>query len=91
MKQLEERTSVFTGHSYTDFAYHFILAGEVPPNIIGEIGEAIQAGVASFKIFTTFDARCPYGHATFGLSSRRWRRMEASWPSTPKTTISSTI
>ena len=62
MKQLEDRTSVFAGHSYTDFAYHFILAGEVPPSIIGEIGEAIQAGVASFKIFTTFDARCPYGH-----------------------------
>ena len=62
MKQVEQRTNVFTGHSYTDFAYHFILAGEVPPNIIGEIGEAIQAGVASFKIFTTFDARCPYGY-----------------------------
>ena len=38
------------------------LAGAVPPETIGGIGEAIQAGVASFKIFTTFHARCPYGH-----------------------------
>jgi hypothetical protein len=40
-----------------------IMAGAVPPGMIGEIGEAIQAGVASFKIFTTFGVlRCPYGH-----------------------------
>ena len=63
MTQVEERRNAFAGHSYTDFAFHFILGGEVPPTTIGEIGEAIQAGVASFKIFTTFHAiRCPYGH-----------------------------
>ena len=62
MEQLESRKSAFAGHSYTDYAFHQILAGEVPPNTIGEIGEAIQAGVASFKIFTTFALRVPYGH-----------------------------
>ena len=63
MEQIDERRSAFAGHSYTDFAFHYIMAGMVPPNIIGEIGEAIQAGVASFKIFTTFHAaRCPYGY-----------------------------
>ena len=62
MRQVEQRRVAFDGHSYTDYAFHFILAGAVPPNLIGEIGEAIQAGVASFKIFTTFNARCPYGH-----------------------------
>ena len=63
MKQIESRRNAFTDHSYTDFAFHFIMAGAVPPGMIGEIGEAIQAGVASFKIFTTFgDLRCPYGH-----------------------------
>ena len=63
LKQVESRNSVFSGHSYIDFTYHFILGGEVPPSMIGEIGEAIQAGVASFKIFTTFHpARCPIGH-----------------------------
>ncbi len=60
---VERRRTVFRGHSYTDFAFHYILAGEVRPETIGEIGEAIQAGVASFKIFTTFrPIRVPYGH-----------------------------
>jgi len=62
MTQLGQRLQAFGGHSYTDYAFHFILAGAVPPSMIGEIGEAIQAGVSSFKIFTTFNARCPYGH-----------------------------
>ena len=62
MRQVESRKNVFTGHSYTDFAFHHILAGAVPPGTIGEIGEAIQAGVASFKIFTTFHPiRVPFG------------------------------
>ena len=62
MRQVEARRNLFEGHTYTDFAFHFIMAGAVPPETIGGIGEAIQAGVASFKIFTTFHARCPYGH-----------------------------
>ena len=63
MNQIEERRQAFAGHSYTDFAFHFIMAGAVSPTTIGEIGEAIQSGVASFKVFTTFNAaRCPYGH-----------------------------
>jgi dihydropyrimidinase len=73
MQQVDERREVFTGHSYTDFAFHYILAGAVSPSTIGDIGEAIQSGVASFKIFTTFNAaRCPYGHLweIFGEVSR---------------------
>ena len=62
MEQLEARKVAFDGHSYTDFAYHYILAGEVSPKTVGEIGEAVQAGQASFKIFTTFGGRVPYGH-----------------------------
>ena len=60
---VERRRNVFRGHAYTDFTFHYILAGEVAPQTIGEIGEAIQDGVASFKIFTTFrPIRVPYGH-----------------------------
>jgi dihydropyrimidinase len=60
---IERRRAVFRGHSYTDFAFHYILAGEVAPQTVGEIGEAIQEGTASFKIFTTFrPIRVPYGH-----------------------------
>jgi dihydropyrimidinase len=64
---LETRRSMFRGHSYRPervrFAFHYILAGEVPAATVGQIGEAIQEGVASFKIFTTFrPIRVPYGH-----------------------------
>lgn len=63
MSVVEERRSVFRTHSYTDYTFHYILAGEVAPETIGEIGEAIQEGIASFKIFTTFHPiRVPYGH-----------------------------
>jgi dihydropyrimidinase len=62
-EQVERRRAVFRGHSYTDFAFHFVLAGEVAPAAVGQIGEAIQDGNASFKIFTTFrPLRVPYGH-----------------------------
>jgi dihydropyrimidinase len=60
---VERRRAVFRGHAYTDFAFHYILAGEVEPQTVDEIGEAIQHGIASFKIFTTFrPLRVPYGH-----------------------------
>ena len=62
MTRLDTRRSVFAGHSYTDFTFHFTLAGEVSPRTIGEIGEAIESGLASFKIFTTFGTKVPYGH-----------------------------
>jgi dihydropyrimidinase len=62
MGLVDARRKLFEGHSYTDFAFHYILAGAVPSQTMGEIGEAIQSGVASFKIFTTFFARCPTGH-----------------------------
>lgn len=60
---LEQRRTVFRDHCYTDFAFHYILSGLVAPETVGQIGEAIQEGVASFKIFTTFTPlRVPYGH-----------------------------
>ena len=63
MSVVEERRSVFRTHAYTDYTFHYILAGAVAPETIGEIGEAIQEGIASFKIFTTFHPiRVPYGH-----------------------------
>jgi dihydropyrimidinase len=63
MQVVEARRNVFRDHAYTDFAFHYILAGQVAPEVIGQIGEAVQEGVASFKIFTTFPGlRVPYGH-----------------------------
>lgn len=69
MSVVEGRRNVFRGHAYTDFAFHYILAGAVAPEVIAQVGEAVQEGVASFKIFTTFPGlRVPYGHlwAVFG-------------------------
>ena len=86
---VERRRAVFRGHSYTDFAFHYILAGEVAPETIGEIGEAIQDGTASFKIFTTFRPDPGAATATSGPSSRRWPGAAASWPCTPRRTTSS--
>ncbi|MYE39278.1 MAG: amidohydrolase family protein [Chloroflexi bacterium] len=62
MGQIEVRRDIFRGHSFIDYTFHYILAGAIPPVTLGEIGEAIQSGVASFKIFTTFHARVPMGH-----------------------------
>jgi dihydropyrimidinase len=39
---LAARRAMFRGHSYTDFAFHYILAGEVPAATVGQIGEAIH-------------------------------------------------
>ncbi len=62
LHDIEQRRAAFHTHSYTDYAFHYILAGEVTPKTVGEIGEAVQEGIASFKIFTTFHPiRVPYG------------------------------
>ena len=62
LHDIEQRRAAFNTHSYTDYAFHYILAGDVTSKTVGEIGEAIQEGIASFKIFTTFHPiRVPYG------------------------------
>src|ERR671931_680832 len=40
LKVLERRRDAFRTHSYTDFTFHYILAGQVAPETVGEIGEA---------------------------------------------------
>ena len=53
---------------FTDYALHVMLQGEVPPEVIGEMPEAISAGFPSFKIFMTDvrphakGRRIPLGH-----------------------------
>jgi dihydropyrimidinase len=62
MHDIEQRRAAFHTHSYTDYAFHYILAGDVTTKTVGEIGEALQEGLGSFKIFTTFHPiRVPYG------------------------------
>jgi dihydropyrimidinase len=38
---------------YCDYGFHILLSGKLPPDLIDQIPEAIQAGFPSVKIFTT--------------------------------------
>ena len=50
---IAERTDVWQGNSYADYAHHLMLLGQIPEEIIGSLHEAVEDGFASFKIFTT--------------------------------------
>jgi dihydropyrimidinase len=50
---IEQRTARWKGNSYTDYAFHVTLAGALPLKAFEAIPEAVQAGFASFKAFTT--------------------------------------
>lgn len=66
MQVVQERRALFRGHCYTDFTFHHILRGDelrAAPDLVQQIPECIQDGLASFKIFTVHDPfRVPYGH-----------------------------
>ena len=59
---------------YTDYTLHVMLQGAVPPEVIDQIPEAIQAGFASLKIFTT-DVR-PIGKGRMIRLGHLWAIME---------------
>jgi dihydropyrimidinase len=50
---LEARDEDWAGKCCCDYAYHVMLRGNVPPATIAELKEAVQAGYATTKIFTT--------------------------------------
>jgi dihydropyrimidinase len=50
---IEARDKDWAGKCYCDYAYHVMLRGKVPPATIAEMKEAVQAGYATVKIFTT--------------------------------------
>ncbi len=47
------RTQDWRGKCYADYGYHIMLQGAIPPELLPQIGEAIQDGHPSIKIFTT--------------------------------------
>jgi dihydropyrimidinase len=61
---------------YTDYGLHVMLQGAVPPDVVAEIPEAIQAGFPSVKIFTT-DVR-PIGKGRMIRMGHLWAIMEAA-------------
>ena len=50
---IEAREADWKGHSACDYAQHMMLQGGLPPDLFGQLAEAIQAGFATVKIFTT--------------------------------------
>ena len=74
-KAIADKESVWRdGH--TDYALHVMLQGAVPPDVIAQIPEAIQAGFPSIKIFTT-DVR-PIGKGRMIRMGHLWAIMEAA-------------
>ena len=50
---IEARDKDWAGHCHVDWAYHIMLRGDLPPELLGQLGEAIQGGYPTVKIFTT--------------------------------------
>ncbi|MGE3268058.1 MAG: amidohydrolase family protein [Chloroflexota bacterium] len=50
---IERRDTDWAGQCYTDYAFHVVLTGGPPPEVLDQIPETVQAGFPSFKIFTT--------------------------------------
>ena len=50
---IERRQQQWAGQCYGDYAFHIMLLGKIAPEILGQVGEAVQAGHPSVKMFTT--------------------------------------
>jgi dihydropyrimidinase len=50
---IERREQDWHSQCYTDYAYHVMLMGTIPPQVLDQIPEVIQAGFPSIKLFTT--------------------------------------
>jgi dihydropyrimidinase len=50
---IERREQDWKGHCACDYAQHIMVEGALPVDLPGQIGEAIQAGYPTVKIFTT--------------------------------------
>ena len=50
---LERNEKKWSGLSYTDYAEHVMLLGDIPESILAEIPDIVRAGYPSFKMFTT--------------------------------------
>ncbi len=50
---IERRDEDWRGQCYTDYAFHVMLLGAPPIEVLDQIAETTQAGFPSFKMFTT--------------------------------------
>ncbi len=52
-QSIEARQREWAGACYTDYGFHLMLRGTQTPELLGALPEAVQAGHATAKIFTT--------------------------------------
>lgn len=52
-QSIEKREADWRDQCHCDYAYHVILNGDIPVEILSQIPETIEAGFPSFKIYTT--------------------------------------
>jgi dihydropyrimidinase len=50
---VERRDAEWRGSCHSDYAFHVMLHGSVPPEVVDQIPELIQEGYPSVKLFTT--------------------------------------
>lgn len=50
---IERRHDQWRGQCHCDYSYHVMVEGALPPEIFGQLGEALRAGYPTVKIFTT--------------------------------------
>ena len=50
---IEDGKGRWSGNAYTDYSYHIILAHGVSPETIAQVGQVIEDGFPTIKIFTT--------------------------------------
>src|SRR5271156_5799335 len=50
---IERRHKQWAGACYGDYAFHTMLLGKIAPELMPQLAEAVQAGHASVKMFTT--------------------------------------
>lgn len=63
VEDVERRRGAFAGQCYTDYAFHYLLRGEVGVEMLSQVEEAVAEGSASYKVFMTFPRlRVPDGH-----------------------------
>ena len=50
---IEKRHEDWTGQCYCDYSFHVMVEGRLPPEIFGQLAEALRSGYPTVKIFTT--------------------------------------
>ena len=50
---IERRHEDWTAQCYCDYSFHVMVEGALPPEIFGQLAEALRAGYPTVKIFTT--------------------------------------